>query len=1190
MIKENKYNSNLVRKLQRVLKQEDTILFVGSGISSWSGLPSWYKLISELANYLEREGYSNAEAVRKKINDDLLLAASIGLKGLNKMYFKEFLKGVCGSSVAKPHDIHKKIVSLGPTCYITTNYDQLLEDTLRENRKGIHWDVVTNRQLAELASLNQARYKDYVFKVHGDVNDIESVVLSREHYQKLYGERSSALNTLEILLTTKPVIFLGFGLRDPDFLQVRDKMKNIYGNNGIEHYAIMSDVPEEEISYWQTEYGIRILSYKTTKNENGSSDHSELLEVLDMLKVREGNNPSKQIVSNDAREEELTDSQILSLLRFIEGQKLQMQADDVEVYPMLFSKNEYEVFNIDSLIKTSDNAIVLGEPGGGKTYCLKHFAVNQFNEFKELALQDIKRAKEVFLPIYIDLKGYSGNTYEMIESLLPVDISLNLLKKNFNMIFLFDSFNEMPKELFEDKLYEKDFLDFKKQFKQSKLIIASRTDEGLKKINFLKYSLKEIDYKYIENYLEKNLIYSNKVFNREIIELLQKPLYFKLLRTGKISINNNSTPHTIFESFFDYLNQEFKQKLNIEINLSQILCSVGFYAINEGSEKISIDIIKGIIYSELEKNNINKVNENHILNELIETKVLITSAGLKLSFFHQSITEYLAAKKLASLYQNSPDILKGILKNTRWDQAVFLTIGFLEEESMNLFFKEIFEIDICFAIRTCKYMEFNQEEVVCKILNYLIDYNKEDNFDYFSKLSSSLETLPVKIEHEFALHKLIPIGNLLGASAAKLLDRVKGEKAKEELLSVFLMRADDFNFGQGLGEILQKYLNLNDVKKVIDYIGEFEDKEKVQGVVQGLGNIMIQYDMEDIQNIFSSINKLSEAQLDLYFEVLRRNDSELALKILVDFIEKGNREAIFSLYLLIWKPNFEYDKTLLFRDEFIENVIEALTEVNGEWALSLLKELANYSEIRNYLRYKHVLLTGIKKLGVLYCVLDEQVELFWEQYKKVVEERASGKLEHVTILANLEGLDWSDKESFFQEIITVIPVIDLESLFMSFNSFRANKINLSINSILLILKKIHSAEMKLQGQEKFHMYISVGQFLVSNVDLVAEKELINLFNKNECPYREFLSKYVLNKLSGVTTDLLSKDAIDYLLSKLHSTKITYFNNILGSIATEGFITERLLPLLELESEPLKSNLRETLYLAGQNHKKRFISY
>ena len=42
--------------LTRVLAQDDTVLFVGSGMSLWAGLPSWSQLIEELAVYLEASG------------------------------------------------------------------------------------------------------------------------------------------------------------------------------------------------------------------------------------------------------------------------------------------------------------------------------------------------------------------------------------------------------------------------------------------------------------------------------------------------------------------------------------------------------------------------------------------------------------------------------------------------------------------------------------------------------------------------------------------------------------------------------------------------------------------------------------------------------------------------------------------------------------------------------------------------------------------------------------------------------------------------------------------------------------------------------------------------------------------------------------------------------------------------------
>ena len=51
-------------QLKPALKQEDTILFIGSGISCWAGLPSWTGLINRLADYLEA-GEGDAEIVRE---------------------------------------------------------------------------------------------------------------------------------------------------------------------------------------------------------------------------------------------------------------------------------------------------------------------------------------------------------------------------------------------------------------------------------------------------------------------------------------------------------------------------------------------------------------------------------------------------------------------------------------------------------------------------------------------------------------------------------------------------------------------------------------------------------------------------------------------------------------------------------------------------------------------------------------------------------------------------------------------------------------------------------------------------------------------------------------------------------------------------------------------------------------------
>lgn len=119
-----------MRKLGQVLAQEDTVLCIGSGISMWSGLPSWPQFIEELAGFVEAVG-ANADLIRAEAaRGDLLQAASFGFDKLTKPQIGDFVRSACRYGAATPHEIHRKIVSLGPRCFITTNYDNLLEESL----------------------------------------------------------------------------------------------------------------------------------------------------------------------------------------------------------------------------------------------------------------------------------------------------------------------------------------------------------------------------------------------------------------------------------------------------------------------------------------------------------------------------------------------------------------------------------------------------------------------------------------------------------------------------------------------------------------------------------------------------------------------------------------------------------------------------------------------------------------------------------------------------------------------------------------------------------------------------------------------------------------------------------------------------------------------------------------------------
>lgn len=117
--------------LVKHLNEPETVVFVGSGVSRWSGLPSWEGMISELIEFLEVNG-KNADLVRDELkNGELLQAASYAFDQLTQQQIGEFIRQSCNYGTAKPHEIHRKIVELGPTSFVTTNYDNLLEEALR---------------------------------------------------------------------------------------------------------------------------------------------------------------------------------------------------------------------------------------------------------------------------------------------------------------------------------------------------------------------------------------------------------------------------------------------------------------------------------------------------------------------------------------------------------------------------------------------------------------------------------------------------------------------------------------------------------------------------------------------------------------------------------------------------------------------------------------------------------------------------------------------------------------------------------------------------------------------------------------------------------------------------------------------------------------------------------------------------
>ena len=146
-----------------------------------------------------------------------------------------------------------------------------IKESLRRWQPAHPFQVVTNRQPFEEAILSKPG-RSILFKPHGDVGDIGSIVLTREQYRKLLegGDWKHTLETLKTLLVTRRVVYLGSRLRDPDFLLLRDVLANTWKGGTRDHYAIMADVGDGEMRYWRRNYGIDLVSYQTLARPDGS--------------------------------------------------------------------------------------------------------------------------------------------------------------------------------------------------------------------------------------------------------------------------------------------------------------------------------------------------------------------------------------------------------------------------------------------------------------------------------------------------------------------------------------------------------------------------------------------------------------------------------------------------------------------------------------------------------------------------------------------------------------------------------------------------------------------------------------------------------------------------------------------------------------------------------------------------------
>ena len=213
-------NSNIdlhrrARDLAMHFKARNACIFMGAGASAGAGIPTWSRLLEVMSGGTTLENSADFAAA------DVLTRASM-LKGL--MGAEGFAGRIDAElSSTKFSLLHGLLSSLPCTEYITTNVEQLFEKAATSRERGVTILPATG---------DQHMIGRWLLKIHGCVSEPASLVFTKEDYDGSVSSRRALFGVLQAMLLTRHIVFVGYSLSDPDFLEIVQEVKDALTNRG----------------------------------------------------------------------------------------------------------------------------------------------------------------------------------------------------------------------------------------------------------------------------------------------------------------------------------------------------------------------------------------------------------------------------------------------------------------------------------------------------------------------------------------------------------------------------------------------------------------------------------------------------------------------------------------------------------------------------------------------------------------------------------------------------------------------------------------------------------------------------------------------------------------------------------------------------------------------------------------------
>ncbi|WP_123377941.1 SIR2 family protein [Aliarcobacter butzleri] len=263
--------------IQNANNNNKLTIFIGSGISKSSNLPSWDDLISKIKKDLSLD---------EKENDYLKIAQLFYLSCGEVVYYQEIKKYFPDN--IEPTIIQKMIFDLKPSHIITTNWDNLLEKTAHNN--GFIYDVI-----AKDTDLVQSILQNHIIKMHGDFNN-NNIVFKEDDYINYKENFPLIENYIKSILSTNTILFLGYSYNDINLKQITKWVQN--NSESMPPMFLTVSKENKNQSRYLENFGIKSIVLSDEKKFNLDNYSNKIATFLEKLNSPVENNISIKSMSN----------------------------------------------------------------------------------------------------------------------------------------------------------------------------------------------------------------------------------------------------------------------------------------------------------------------------------------------------------------------------------------------------------------------------------------------------------------------------------------------------------------------------------------------------------------------------------------------------------------------------------------------------------------------------------------------------------------------------------------------------------------------------------------------------------------------------------------------------------------------------------------------------------------------------